>query len=294
VRTGYLAILVTACNQVYGIDSTALSPPDLDRDGVLDADDNCPTAYNTDQSDRDADTFGDACDGCPDLMTAANHDEDRDGYGDECDVCPGVPEFQDDQDRDGVGDACDFKTPFIYPMERLRFDPFLSVAEDWTRQQPWQGYGDAIGPSEPLPPGALGLGGQMLVLEQSFLVMLGIVSTRPWAPGDRFGIVFRQASNGEPFVECVVECAPDCWLIAGPVGAPSRLQPVAAVPETSLQATVGYSALVNGIITPVEDMMACGFGGEPRDLVDMPFPAVLWPEFVATPSIQLGYVDVLQ
>ncbi len=35
---------------------------DLDQDGVVDADDNCPAAPNTDQGDRDEDAIGDVCD----------------------------------------------------------------------------------------------------------------------------------------------------------------------------------------------------------------------------------------
>jgi hypothetical protein len=46
---------------------TAVIPdlPDRDRDGVLDAQDNCPGAANPDQADGDADRVGDACDPLP-------------------------------------------------------------------------------------------------------------------------------------------------------------------------------------------------------------------------------------
>jgi hypothetical protein len=40
--------------------------PDSDSDGVPDDADNCPTAYNPDQTDRDHDGIGDACDPFPD------------------------------------------------------------------------------------------------------------------------------------------------------------------------------------------------------------------------------------
>ena len=37
-------------------------PPDADEDGVVDADDNCPNAYNPEQIDTDRDGIGDVCD----------------------------------------------------------------------------------------------------------------------------------------------------------------------------------------------------------------------------------------
>jgi hypothetical protein len=40
-------------------------PNDLDGDGVVNSDDNCPNAGNADQADGDSDGKGDACDPCP-------------------------------------------------------------------------------------------------------------------------------------------------------------------------------------------------------------------------------------
>ena len=40
---------------------------DLDRDGVLNSDDNCPNIQNPDQTDFDKDGVGDQCDNCPKL-----------------------------------------------------------------------------------------------------------------------------------------------------------------------------------------------------------------------------------
>lgn len=46
---------------------TTVNPDDRDRDGLVDAMDNCPSVANVDQADRDMDDKGDACDACPDI-----------------------------------------------------------------------------------------------------------------------------------------------------------------------------------------------------------------------------------
>ncbi|MCP3974806.1 MAG: hypothetical protein GY720_09960 [bacterium] len=97
--------------------------PDDDDDGVLDADDNCPTTHpsDPDQTDTDDDGAGDACDAdidgdgvcqgaivqgncigandnCPSAANTYQNDTDNDGDGDVCDP---------DDDADGVCDAAD-------------------------------------------------------------------------------------------------------------------------------------------------------------------------------------------
>lgn len=62
------------------------SPNDLDGDGVLNADDNCPTKPNANQANEDGDAFGDVCDPCPPFSD--NSDSDGDGVGDLCDPNP--------------------------------------------------------------------------------------------------------------------------------------------------------------------------------------------------------------
>lgn len=71
-------------------------PGDRDRDGVSDAEDNCPMTYNPFQEDMDRDGKGDLCD-----------DSDGDGILDARDNCPAVPNREQvDSDGNGIGDAC--------------------------------------------------------------------------------------------------------------------------------------------------------------------------------------------
>ncbi len=79
---------------------------DLDLDGVIDGEDNCPAVFNPLQADREhpGDGIGDAC-----------SDPDRDGVADSHDNCPRVWNAgQEDADGDGRGDLCD-----PYPDRRL-------------------------------------------------------------------------------------------------------------------------------------------------------------------------------
>jgi hypothetical protein len=82
--------------------------PDIDNDGVLNADDNCPYDWNPGQEDADTDDVGDVCDNCLDYANPDQADIDEDGVGDACDNCPMVSNpGQEDADGDGVGDACE-------------------------------------------------------------------------------------------------------------------------------------------------------------------------------------------
>lgn len=113
-------------------------PSDTDNDGVIDANDNCPTVANTDQANYDGDTMGDACDPDDDndgqtdadeiacssnpkdassksldtdgdnIPDCVDTDDDNDGFLDPNDNCPlTVNPDQADFDHNGVGDACE-------------------------------------------------------------------------------------------------------------------------------------------------------------------------------------------
>ncbi len=81
---------------------------DSDDDKVCDADDNCPTAANSDQADADKDGEGDACDQTPQRCDDVGGDADADGVCDNRDNCIDLANpTQRDEDNDGRGDVCD-------------------------------------------------------------------------------------------------------------------------------------------------------------------------------------------
>jgi len=59
---------------------------DVDGDGILTGNDNCPFAPNPGQEDDDTDNVGNPCDNCPNSFNPQQGDIDGDGIGDECEV----------------------------------------------------------------------------------------------------------------------------------------------------------------------------------------------------------------
>ena len=73
---------------------------DSDGDGICDADDNCPTEPNPDQSDRDQDGVGDVCDNCPDVFNPDQEDSNGNGIGDACEDDMLMCDMDGDEDVD--------------------------------------------------------------------------------------------------------------------------------------------------------------------------------------------------
>jgi gliding motility-associated-like protein len=93
-----------------------ISLGDTDGDGVVDANDNCPTTANADQADADGDGVGDVCDNAPNTPNAdqkdtdgdgdpdiTDPDDDNDGTPDGSDAFPEDPNEDTDTDGDGTG-----------------------------------------------------------------------------------------------------------------------------------------------------------------------------------------------
>ncbi len=92
---------------------------DVDGDGALNPDDNCPKIPNPYQEDDDGDGIGDVCDNCPDV---ANPDQDAS-------ACEVEETVIDDTDGDGVLDDVD-ECPQEIGTENNFGCPETSVSEE--------------------------------------------------------------------------------------------------------------------------------------------------------------------
>ena len=70
--------------------------PDIDADGLVLPQDNCPAVPNPEQADLDMDGVGDRCDNCAMRFNPEQRDSDGDGIGDGCPRCDRPPEVGTD------------------------------------------------------------------------------------------------------------------------------------------------------------------------------------------------------
>lgn len=92
---------------------------DLDKDGVIDTFDNCPTNTNVDQADFDFDKIGDECD----------PDDDNDGFSDDVDAFDYESTEWTDTDSDSIGDNKDTDDDNDGISDSL--DAFDTDSSDW-------------------------------------------------------------------------------------------------------------------------------------------------------------------
>jgi len=86
---------------------TVYEGQDVDDDGLLELNDNCPDNFNPLQENDDDDSIGNLCDNCPSTTNENQADQDNDGIGDVCDS---------DIDGDGIlngQDSCPYEVGTI-------------------------------------------------------------------------------------------------------------------------------------------------------------------------------------
>ncbi|MFC1697248.1 LamG-like jellyroll fold domain-containing protein [Nanoarchaeota archaeon] len=84
------------------------SDSDVDNDGIVNSNDNCPLISNSGQEDTDNDGIGNVCDNCINVPNQKQEDSDDDSKGNACDNCPfKANSNQQDTDKDGLGNVCD-------------------------------------------------------------------------------------------------------------------------------------------------------------------------------------------
>lgn len=299
-----VVVLLSGCTSVLGLDEAEHTRADQDRDGIEDAQDNCPDVPNPDQRDTDRDRQGDACDDCPlDYPTqdrdgdglddacdpcpfGPSHDEDGDGLFDGCDVCPGDADpGQLDSDGDGIGDPCDSDPG---PAdERILFDAFAPAAETWVGTPAWQSTADADG----LTPGGAGpstLANPTRMLGKRFFAVATNFRLGP-SPGDA-GIVAVGVRTAGGDLVCAVACTPVCHLEISD-GTTPRAEGVVVVPPgvgrlglSSSQATGAIKSRINCFVTgaAVDELtILLSIQGAPS------------PILIGTPGMEVRNADVI-
>jgi hypothetical protein len=166
-----LLVLISCVFALAGATAASGHPADVqdvDHDGVVNHEDNCPDAFNPRQSDIDQDTQynavppvapanptapppdtgGDACD----------TDDDGDKIDDATDNCPKVVnDDQVDVDKDGKGNPCDSDDDGDDEVDEEDNCPVNANRDQ--RDHDGDGLGDACDPDAPKASGATGLPG---------------------------------------------------------------------------------------------------------------------------------------
>ncbi|HCH63601.1 MAG: hypothetical protein CL927_02195 [Deltaproteobacteria bacterium] len=128
-------------------DLSAVTDADADGDGVSDAEDVCPNAWDPAQVDWDGDGVGDACDPCaiiPEVDAGACDfsatDWDGDGVANDEDGCPVHHDpDQADDDGDEVGNACDICPDAPNPGNGPCAIPLRAVRDPSDPEHPGEG-----------------------------------------------------------------------------------------------------------------------------------------------------------
>jgi hypothetical protein len=282
---GVVLVSAAACNQAFELEPTISVDPvaDVDKDGIPDTSDNCPTLAN-DQKNRDGDPFGDACDHCPDVNTQTTHDEDGDLVGDECDVCPGFEDLGADDDNDGVGDNCDPNpSNTTMPNRRVAFEPFVAMPVGWQASATaWIVGDDSIAPVTDLAASEPGLTTSLMTGAGRWASAAKFYARTRWQPPDRFGLI---ATGPTQTISCTITCT------------------TANAPCTGIQRVTGGTMLAYDILPRPEMLVAiyvqnagsaaCVFEGS--NLSSPQFSAAvtsgLTISLVASPRIRATYFE---
>ncbi len=197
---------------------------DLDNDGVLEVDDNCPADYNPTQSDYDDDLLGDACD----------QDDDNDGVDDALDAFPYDATRQEPDAVPAVPEL-DFPHGSEVRLESAFFWPVVSGAQFYVIEVQHEG---SIRAYEPMIPAAGACENGLCVYYKTDAVKMGNNRWRLRA-GNNFGV-----SAWSPWTDFVVSL-PAEGNTNGPIDGIDAFDKFPAMPIPSSPSGTGYAQNVS-------------------------------------------------